>query len=134
VSVIPKSPKWLPNTYPICVREYFIQDRLKIESLNNRLATFATASVFGYAIGGGGLLPLIEAEIVVVSSIIGLGASQQARSHGKAALQLGVSKEVVKTIDDVAQEIADWNGTPLPEKLDVQQLAREVEAELAKLS
>jgi hypothetical protein len=80
------------------------------------------------------LLPLKEVEILVEAAIIGLGASRQARSHCKASLQLGNSHKVLMVIDEVAQNMAEWNGTPLPERLDIAQLAKELEVELAKTS
>lgn len=78
-------------------------------------------------------MPLQERELVVVGAIIALGASRQARSHCKAALQLGNSSEILQTIDDVAQSLATWNGRPLPERLAVPQLLEELQQELSSL-
>lgn len=97
------------------------------------IASWANTSIFGYLCGGSTVLPLKDVEIFVASAIIGLGASRQARSHCKAALQLGNSPDAMAAIDAVAQEIAVWNGTPLPERLDLHQLVKEVNGELAKL-
>ena len=69
----------------------------------------------------------------MVSAIIGLGATRQARSHAKAAMQLGISSEILTAIDAVAQDIAQWNGTPLPEVLDIAQLTLELSRELEKI-
>lgn len=79
------------------------------------------------------MLSLKEAETIVVSAIIGLGATRQARSHTKAAMQLGVSVDVLAAIDAVAQEIARWNKSPVPEALNMAQLKVELSRELERL-
>ncbi len=75
---------------------------------------------------------LKEGEILVTSSIIGLGAVRQARSHCKACIQLGIDLNLVQTIVQVARELALWNGSPLTGEIDVPLLAIEVEQNLAK--
>lgn len=79
-------------------------------------------------------MELKEREVIIASSIIASGASRQARSHCKAALQLGNPPELLQVIDDIAQELACWNGTQLPEKLNIPQLATELNAELERLT
>ncbi|KAH7409715.1 hypothetical protein BKA64DRAFT_720949 [Cadophora sp. MPI-SDFR-AT-0126] len=98
------------------------------------LSYLATSSVFGYAIGGCEILPFRERELVVVSAIIALGASRQARSHCKAAIQLGNAPKVLEVLDEIAQNVARWNGRALPDRLNVPQLVVELNAELAKLN
>ncbi|KAK5054507.1 hypothetical protein LTR84_001398 [Exophiala bonariae] len=97
-------------------------------------STYNTFSIFGYLCGGSTVFSLAEVETIVVSAIIGLGATRQARSHTKAAMQLGISVEILSTIDAVAQQIAAWNKTPLPEVLDLAQLRNELSSELEKLA
>lgn len=48
-------------------------------------------------------------------------------------MQLGLSVDVLSTIDAVAQEIGTWNKTPLPEVLDMAQLHLELSQELETL-
>lgn len=96
-------------------------------------ATYNTVSIFGYLCGGSPVFSLSEVETVVVSAIIGLGATRQARSHTKAAMQLGISVKVLTTIDAVAQDVGCWNKTPLPEILDMTQLSLELSQELEKI-
>ncbi|KAH9205680.1 hypothetical protein DL95DRAFT_317114 [Leptodontidium sp. 2 PMI_412] len=98
------------------------------------LSYLATSGIFGYAIGGCEILPFQERELVVVSAIIALGASRQARSHCKAAIQLGNAPKVLETLDEIAQNVARWNGRALPDRLNVPQLVVELNAELAKLN
>ena len=76
-------------------------------------AYYAQTAVFGYIIGGSTVFTLKEAELVVASSIIALGATRQASSHCKGALQLGNSVETLTAIVDVASDIAEWNRKPL---------------------
>ncbi|KIY00307.1 uncharacterized protein Z520_03992 [Fonsecaea multimorphosa CBS 102226] len=97
------------------------------------LAYLGTTAIFGYAMGACNTLPLKECEIVVTSAIIALGALRQARSHGKASMQLGIAPALLETIDTIAHEVAQWNQNPLSEKLDVPQLVKELDAELAEL-
>jgi hypothetical protein len=94
-------------------------------------AYYAHATIFGYLIAGSQLLSLPEVELVVASSIIGLGAVRQARSHCKGSIQLGNSVEVMEAIVQTAYELGKWNRTPLPGSLDVPALAAEVRANLA---
>jgi hypothetical protein len=96
-------------------------------------ATYNKVGVFGYLCGGSPIFRLEEVETIVVSAIIGLGATRQARSHTKAAMQLGIAVEILAAIDRVAQDIAKWNETPLPEVLDIAQLRRELSRELDKI-
>ncbi|KAJ5409943.1 uncharacterized protein N7487_004302 [Penicillium crustosum] len=92
---------------------------------------YAHTTIFGYLIAGSRLLSLQEAELVVASSIIGLGAVRQARSHCKGSIQLGNSVDVMEAIVQTAYELAKWNKTPLLGSLDVPALAAEVRANLA---
>lgn len=96
-------------------------------------ATYNTVSIFGYLCGGSPIFSLPEVETVVVSAIIGLGATRQARSHTKAAMQLGISVDILTTIDAIAQDVGCWNKTPLPETLDMAQLRLELSRELEKI-
>lgn len=96
-----------------------------------KLAYYAHTTIFGYLIAGSRLLSLQEAELVVASSIIGLGAVRQARSHCKGSIQLGNSVDVMEAIVQTAYELAKWNKTPLLGSLDVPALAAEVRANLA---
>ncbi|EXK86388.1 hypothetical protein FOQG_09660 [Fusarium oxysporum f. sp. raphani 54005] len=97
------------------------------------LSHFATTSIFGYLLGGCRALKLKDAEIIVASAIIGLGATRQARSHGKAALGQGCSIKALEAIDAVAHEVGKWNGSRLHTALDVPQLYEELQNELVRL-
>lgn len=96
-------------------------------------AHFATTAIFGYLLGGSKALNLRDAEVIVASAIIGLGATRQARSHGKAALGQGNTTQALAAIDAVAQEVGKWNGTPIREALNIPRLYEELETELTRL-
>jgi hypothetical protein len=75
-------------------------------------------------------LPLKQAEVITLSAVIALRASQQAHSHCKAVLQLGNSPQPLRTLDNVAQDLAERSQTPLPEKPVVTNLEEELSGEL----
>lgn len=122
--------QYLPD---LCKYTFFGVTRLKTATHASSKATYSSNAIWGYTIGGCTTMELKEREVIIASSIIASGAARQARSHCKAALQLGNPPKLLQVLDDVAQELAHWNGTRLPEKLNVPQLAAELRAELEKL-
>jgi hypothetical protein len=76
-------------------------------------------------------LELKDAEMLVAASIMGLGATRQARSHVKCALSVGNSLELVTATVEVAQAVGAWNGRTLLGGVDVGELAGELEKNLA---
>ncbi|KAJ4204156.1 hypothetical protein NW759_014993 [Fusarium solani] len=93
-------------------------------------STYAYTAVFGYLYGSR-LLSTAECELVVFSSILGQGATRQARIHCKVALKLGNTAEVLQQVVTIAADIANWNNTPLPAIVDVSQCSVELRESLA---
>ncbi|EXJ68787.1 uncharacterized protein A1O5_07718 [Cladophialophora psammophila CBS 110553] len=92
------------------------------------LSFWANTTIFGYLLGGGNVFPLKEAELVVAAAIIALGATRQARSHCKAAIQLGNSFHNLDAILGIGKEMSHWSGHRLPQKVDLPKLVNELEA------
>ncbi|EXA32382.1 hypothetical protein FOVG_16428 [Fusarium oxysporum f. sp. pisi HDV247] len=107
----------LPNTMPACFGVIAVLKKRGISEVTSRTSA----------------LKLKDAEIIVASAIIGLGATRQARSHGKAALGQGCSIKALEAIDAVAHEVGKWNGSSLHTALDVPQLYEELQNELVRL-
>lgn len=85
--------------------------------------------VWGYNIGGAkesGLLTEAQTELLVAIVITAQGATRQSNSHIKASLGMGCSFALVKTVVDIIDNFNRWNGTPLPNPIDVNELAKQV--------
>jgi hypothetical protein len=65
---------------------------------------------------------------MIASAIIAGGASRQSRSHVKASIGLGNRLEVVKRVVELISALVTWNQTPLPRAIDVDELAKEMDA------
>jgi hypothetical protein len=90
--------------------------------------------VFGYSLAGTtatGIFEEYQTQLVLATAIAASGATRQARSHGKAAIGMGNSKEAVKTVYKAAQDMARWNLSPIPD-IDVDALAEELKIALAE--
>jgi hypothetical protein len=87
----------------------------------------ANVSVFGYLISGSLDIQSLElSELTVAASIVGIGATRQARSHIKASIGVGNTPTVVADVVKIAEEVALWNKTPLPTTINVAELAEEI--------
>ncbi|KAK1840008.1 hypothetical protein CCHR01_17368 [Colletotrichum chrysophilum] len=103
-------------------------------SSSHLLAYIANVAVFGFLVGGSERtqsLPLCE--ITIAGAIAALGATRQAKSHLKGSMGLGISVAVIEAVLYAAEQVAKWNDTKLPGKIDVTVLAKEVEANLGNL-
>lgn len=70
--------------------------------------------------------------MILAAAIIGSGATRQANSHGKAALGVGNSVDVLETVVDTAERVAAWNKVALPARIDVLALSVELKANLGE--
>lgn len=95
------------------------------------IAYIANAAVFGFLIGGSeNIQTLPLSEIIVASAIAGIGATRQANSHFKGSLGLGISPEALEAVLSVVEQVAAWNKTVLPGRIDIAELVQEVKANL----
>ncbi|KAL2853499.1 hypothetical protein BJX68DRAFT_264967 [Aspergillus pseudodeflectus] len=105
--------------------------REMIQQFFPEMSYYGRTTVWGYLVGSSPILELKDAEMLVAASIMGLGATRQARSHVKCALSVGNSLELVTATVEVAQAVGAWNGRALLGGVDVGELAGELEKNLA---
>lgn len=62
----------------------------------------------------------------MATAITAQGATRQSNSHVKASLAMGCSFALVKKVVDIIDNFSRWNGAPLPNPIDVNELAKQV--------
>ncbi|CAK7228824.1 hypothetical protein SBRCBS47491_007041 [Sporothrix bragantina] len=88
-----------------------------------------SALVWGYNVSGAsktGLLTEAEVELLIATAIVAGGATRQSKSHIKASLGMGNSFDIVEEVVALATEFNEWNNTPLPNSLSVEELSKEL--------
>lgn len=96
------------------------------------IAYFGRTTIWGYLVGSSPIFDLKDTELLVAASIAASGATRQARSHVKCSLTVGNSLETVGAMIEIVEAIASWNQKSLPGQVDVPQLAKELEQNLAQ--
>lgn len=74
-------------------------------------------------------LTLLEAELVLTSALIGLGAARQAGSHIKACIAFGYSEADVQAVATMAEKLAKWLDVRI-QGVNVAELARQAKSNL----
>ncbi|KAL3457182.1 hypothetical protein BJX64DRAFT_293354 [Aspergillus heterothallicus] len=108
--------------------------REMIQQYFPQMSYYGRTTIWGYLVGSSPVFELRDAEILVAASVMGLGATRQARSHVKCALSVGNLVDLVRATVEVAREVAAWNGRLILAGVNVDELAQELERSLAAAS